>query len=120
MTGGVRRELADPGPAASAILPNLGRVTLSEAAISAVTDRTNVSNIAPPGDVQAVNAHKAIAELREAAGVEADEARSAAREAVAAVGGRIESMRYKGGLRAGQRRPRVSETWWVPRSAIKG
>jgi hypothetical protein len=93
-------------------------VILSDAAKAAVTNRANVSNIAPPGNVQAVNEHKAIAELRTVAGVDDDEAQSAAREAVAAVGGRIESQRRRGGLAAGRMRTYVNEVWWVPRDAL--
>jgi DNA-binding FadR family transcriptional regulator len=93
-------------------------VILSDAAKAAVTNRANVSNIAPPGDVQAVNGHKAIAELCEAADVDADEARAAAREAVAAVGGRIEPQRRRGGLATGRMRTHINEVWWVPRNAL--
>lgn len=91
---------------------------LSDAAIAAVTNRANVSNIAPPGNVQAVNEHKAIAELQAVAGVDSDEARSVSRVAVVAVGGRIESQRRRGGLAAGRMRTYVNEVWWVPRDAL--
>jgi hypothetical protein len=67
-------------------------VSLAEAAASAVTLRANVSNIAPPGsELQPVNDHKAVAELCVIAGVDAEEARAAAREAVDAVGGQVET-----------------------------
>jgi hypothetical protein len=94
-------------------------VILSDAAIAAVTNRANVSNIAPPGNVQAVNEQKAIAELRETAGVDTDEARVAAREAVTAIGGHIESKRRQGGSAAGRMRTYHSEIWWVPRDALR-
>lgn len=91
---------------------------LSDAAKAAVTNRANVSNIAPPGEVQAVNEHQAIAEVCTVAGVDADEARSAAREAVAAVGGHVERRRRDGGLAAGRMRTHIFEVWWVPRDAL--
>jgi hypothetical protein len=95
-------------------------VILCEAAKCAVTSRANVSNIAPPGEVQAVNEHKATAEIREVTGVDGDEARAAARKAVIETGGRIEQRRHRSGLAAGRTRIRHREVWWVPRAAVRG
>lgn len=93
-------------------------MTLSEAAISAVTNRANISSFAPPGDVVAVNEHKAIDQLRATAGIGDDEARTAARETIRAIGGQVERRRRQGGLAAGRMRAHHFELWWVPRSAI--
>jgi hypothetical protein len=93
-------------------------VTLSEAAISAVTNRANLSSFAPPGQVLAVNDQKAIDELCTTAGIDGDEARAAARKAVLAIGGSVEKRQKRGGLATGRMRVHHFDVWWVPKSAV--
>jgi hypothetical protein len=113
-----RRPASDTPSATSVSLSSFGQVTHSEAARSAVTNRSNMSSFAPPGDALAVHQQKAIAEFQTVADIGADEARAGAREAVAAVGGWIEPRRKKGGLAAGRIQVHHFEVWWVPRAAV--
>ena len=89
-------------------------VTLSEAAITAVMNRANISSFAPPGDELAVNEQKAIDQLGATAGIADAEALTAARDAIVAVGGRLERRRKRGGIAAGRMRVHNFEAWWVP------
>jgi hypothetical protein len=95
-------------------------VSLLEAANAATTNRSNMSGLAPFGSsMRAVNQHKALAEICDAADVKDDEARGAARDAVSNVGGRVEARSYRGGFAAGRVRIRHRETWWVPLDALQ-
>ena len=93
---------------------------ISQAAIDAVTDSTNMSSFGDASaGVQAVRADDVVAELRRIDGLGAGEARRLGREAIAHVGGHIEPRVRRGGLAAGRYRSRHEEIWWVPRSAIR-
>lgn len=93
---------------------------LSKAAIDAVTDPNHMSSFADAHiGVQAVQDSEVVAELRRLEGVGANEARQLAREAVVHVGGHIEQRARRRGLAAGRMIRRRTETWWVPRSAVR-
>jgi hypothetical protein len=105
--------------AASATAPSLCWVTLP-AAIDAVTDPANLSAFGFPGaSMRAVRSSAVVDELRKAEGLSASEAKRRGREAVAHVGGQVETRSRPGGLAAGRMRVRHEEVWWVPRSAIR-
>jgi hypothetical protein len=116
---GGRRAFKVAMPRMSGEPRSLDSVSLREAASAAVTNRSNMSSFAPLGSqARAVNEHKALAEICQAASVNDDEARTAAREAVSKIGGHIERRSYPGGLAAGRMRVHHRETWWVPVGAL--
>src|SRR4029077_19396849 len=90
-------------------------VDLTEAAVAAITNPGNVAQFQTSGrELRALRDHDVVREIRDATGVTENDARAAARNAIAELGGHIGWP--KGPVQIAGRLSRFhrNEIWWVP------